>query len=141
MLFFFNLVDKTQISTPLEHTMHQDSRQLLILLSLRAIYFSTFQYETPCNKFIRIWKKHQRPFWLLRVVNQMWYVKTGDLKSTQNLIQFFIIKSSEIAYIFLPAFYLIIWLLTTPKNFWKIAILKIWLLVFCWGVKTTFGKK
>ena len=48
MLFFWKLVDKTQLAKPPEHTRHHDSRQLLILLSLRAIYFSTFQYETPC---------------------------------------------------------------------------------------------
>ena len=48
MLLFWKLVDKTQMSKPLEHTRHHDSRQLSILLPLRAIYFSTFQYETPC---------------------------------------------------------------------------------------------
>ena len=48
MLLFWELVDKTQMSKPLEHTRHHDSRQLSILLPLRAIYFSTFQYETPC---------------------------------------------------------------------------------------------
>ena len=41
--------------------------------------------------------------------------------------------------IFLPAFYLIIWLIASPKNFEKIAILKIWQLVFFWGVKTYFS--
>ena len=49
-------------------------------------------------------------------------------------------KSSEIVFIFLPAFYLIIWLMTSPKNFEKISILKIWQLVFFWGVKIYFGK-
>ena len=56
ILFFWNLVDKTQMSTPPEHTRHHDSRLLLILLSLRAIYFSTFQYETPCIRPVRIQK-------------------------------------------------------------------------------------
>ena len=45
---FWKMVDKTQMATPPEHTRHHDSRKLLILLPLRAIYFSTFQYETPC---------------------------------------------------------------------------------------------
>ena len=49
-------------------------------------------------------------------------------------------KSSEIVFIFLPAFYLIIWLMTSPKNFEKIFILKICQLVFFWGVKIYFGK-
>ena len=45
MLLFWKLVDKTEMSKPPEHTRHHDSRQLSILLPLRAIYFSTFQYE------------------------------------------------------------------------------------------------
>ena len=49
MLLFWKLVDETQMSTPPEHTRHRDSRKLLILLPLRAIYFTTFQYETPCT--------------------------------------------------------------------------------------------
>ena len=40
----------------------------------------------------------------------------------------------------LPAFYRIIWHMTSSKSFDKIAILKIWQLVFFWGVKTHFGK-
>ena len=50
-------------------------------------------------------------------------------------------KSSEIVLIFLPALYLIIWLIKFPKNFEKIPILKIWQLVFFWGVKTYWGEK
>ena len=42
---------------------------------------------------------------------------------------FCLIKSSEIVFIILSAFDLIIWLMTSPKNFEKIAILKIWQLV------------
>ena len=51
-----------------------------------------------------------------------------------------LIESSEIVFIFLPAFYLIIWLMTSPKNSEKISILKIWQLVFFWNVKIYFGK-
>ena len=51
-----------------------------------------------------------------------------------------VMKSSEIVFIFLPAFYLIIWLMTLPKNFEKISILKIQQLVFFWGIKIYFGK-
>ena len=40
---------------------------------------------------------------------------------------------------FLPEFYLIIWLMTSPKNFEKIPILKTWQLVFFWAFKTYFG--
>ena len=41
---------------------------------------------------------------------------------------------------FLPALYLIMYLMKPWKNFEKIAILKIWELVYFWGVKTHFGK-
>ena len=40
----------------------------------------------------------------------------------------------------LPAFYLIIWLMKSPKNFEKIPILKTWRQIFFWGIKTYFGK-
>ena len=43
-------------------------------------------------------------------------------------------------FISLPAFYLIKWLMKSPKNFEKITILKIWWLVFFRGVKTHFGE-
>ena len=51
-----------------------------------------------------------------------------------------LMKSSEIVFIFLPAFYLIIWLMTSSKNSEKISILKVWQLVFFWNVKIYFGK-
>ena len=53
MLLFWKLVQETQMSTPLEATRHHISTQLLVLLHLRAIYFSTFQYETPCTTWSR----------------------------------------------------------------------------------------
>ena len=40
----------------------------------------------------------------------------------------------------LPVFYLIMWVMKAPKSFGKIAILKIWELIFIGGVKTHFGK-
>ena len=49
MLLFWKLGQETQMSTPPEATRHHISTQLLVLLHLRAIYFSTFQYETPCR--------------------------------------------------------------------------------------------
>ena len=50
-----------------------------------------------------------------------------------------LMKSSEIVLIFLPAFYLIIWLMKSLKNFEKISFLKIWQMVFFWGAKIYFG--
>ena len=56
--------------------------------------------------------------------------KVCPIENNTNLNSIFcLIKSSKIALIFLPAFYLNIWLMTGPKNFEKIAILKIWELV------------
>ena len=49
--------------------------------------------------------------------------------------------SSAIIFIFLPAFYLIMCLMKSPKNFEKRAILKMWELIFFWGVKIHFGEK
>ena len=43
-------------------------------------------------------------------------------------------------FISLPAFYLIIWLMKSPKNFEKTSILKIWQLIFFRAVKTQFGE-
>ena len=48
-------------------------------------------------------------------------------------------KSSENIF-FLPALYLIMYLMKSWKDFENIAILKIWELVYFWGVKTRFGK-
>ena len=45
-------------------------------------------------------------------------------KDTKLNQVFCLIKISEIIFIFLPGFYLIIWLMTSPKNFEKIPILK-----------------
>ena len=42
---------------------------------------------------------------------------------------------------FSSAFYLIMCLMKSPKNFEKIAILKMWELIFFWGVKIHFGEK
>ena len=52
-----------------------------------------------------------------------------------------LMKSSDIVFIILPAFYLVIWLMTSPKNFEKMSILKIWQLIFFWCVETNFGEK
>ena len=50
ILLFWKLVDETQMVKPPEPTSHHNSRKCLILLSLRAIYFISLHYETPCSK-------------------------------------------------------------------------------------------
>ena len=66
--------------------------------------------------------------------------KLRSVKKETKLNQgFCLIKSSEIIFIFLTEFYLILWLMTSLKNFEKILILKTWQLFFFWGIKTCFG--
>ena len=70
MLLFYKLVDETQISATPEDTRHHNSRKLLVLLSLRAIYNTTLQCEIPCNTIPPFWiwslnsclKKYWRSF-------------------------------------------------------------------------------
>ena len=50
MLLLKKLIQETQMSKPPKATRHHNLTKSLILLPLRAIYFSTFQYETPCIK-------------------------------------------------------------------------------------------
>ena len=59
-------------------------------------------------------------------------------KYDSSKLKFSLMKSSKKYFIFLPAFYLIMLLMISPK-FENIAISKIWHLVFFWGVKTHFG--
>ena len=67
-------------------------------------------------------------------------IKVCPIENNTNLNSIFcLMKSSRINFIFLPAFYLIMWLMTPPNRFEKIAILKKWQMVFYWGVKNYFG--
>ena len=114
---------------------------------------SGFKYISPIHVtfYVRIrlasctlvWQ-HDHSFFChicpLLFIKKNWY-KDWELENNTNLNSIFcFIKSSEIVFIFLPVFYLIIWLIASPKNFEKIAILKIWQLVFFWGVKIYLGK-
>ena len=66
-------------------------------------------------------------------------LKTGDPKRSQ--FTFLFSKKFRKYPILLPAFYMIMWLMKLPKNFEKIAILKIGELVSFFDVKIQFGKK
>ena len=63
-----------------------------------------------------------------------------ETKSTTICSKIYLVKSSENNFVFLPVFYLIMWLMKALKNFGKLAILKIWELISLGGVKTHFGK-
>ena len=68
--------------------------------------------------------------------------KVCPIENNTNLNSiFYVTKSSKISFIFLPAFHLIIWLIASPKNFEKIANLKVWQLISLWCSKTHFRYK
>ena len=62
------------------------------------------------------------------------------MNRTKVSYKILLMKSSGNHFIFLPVFYLIMWVMKASKNFGKIAILKIWELISLWDVKTYFGK-
>ena len=118
----------------------------------------------PCNQVINIkcylflgwwvlqlgWKDIQKIFYTyaLKFLNRknifsVWLqnVDSDWRWMSQKCYQFFINEKLKIFLIFSPAFYPIMCLMKSPKNFEKIAILKIWQLVSFWGVKIHFGEK
>ena len=64
-----------------------------------------------------------------------WILKKQTKVYSRSLIE----NISEFSFILSSAFTLFIRIMISPKNFGKIAILKIWSLVFFWGVKNYFG--
>ena len=63
-----------------------------------------------------------------------------EMNQTKIISIFSLMKSSKKFFIFLPAFYLIMCLMKSPKNFEKTVISKVWQLVSFWGAKTHFGE-
>ena len=64
----------------------------------------------------------------------------SETNRTKEYSKKLLIKSPGDNFIFLPVFYLIMWVMKAPKNFGKITILKIWELISLGGLKTHFGK-
>ena len=122
------------------------SFQFRFLNSLAFSSMSSIAHSLNCCKYISIRK--YLVFSKILQSDEQWVEilsegtflsssKVCPIENNTNLNSFFCwIKSSIIDFIFLPAFYLIMWLMTSPKNSEKIAILKKWRLVFFWGVKT-----
>ena len=78
--------------------------------------------------------------WLVKILNEESLSKVWTIKNNTNLNSIFcLIKSSKLGFIFLPAFYLFMWLMKSSNSFEKIAIQEIWQLVFFWVIKTYFG--
>ena len=63
-----------------------------------------------------------------------------ETKSTKLFLKILLVKSFDNSFVFLPVFYLIMWLMKASKNFGKLAILKIWELISFGKIKTHFGK-
>jgi hypothetical protein len=49
MLLFGKLVDETQMGNPSDHAVRDIASKFSIFLPLRAIYFRSYRYETPCT--------------------------------------------------------------------------------------------
>ena len=49
VLLFWKLCDKTQMSNPCDNAARDIPSKFSIFLPLRAIYFRSYQYETPCR--------------------------------------------------------------------------------------------
>ena len=49
MLLFWKLDNETQMSNPFDHAARDIPSKFSIFLPLRAIYFRSYQYETPCR--------------------------------------------------------------------------------------------
>ena len=57
MLLFWKLVDETQMGNSRDNTVRDISSKFSIFLPLRAIYFRSYQYETPCRLCSK-WKEN-----------------------------------------------------------------------------------
>ena len=95
-----------------------------------------------CTHVSVLTNRHQR----LSKTNCVWFrgnshpILWVHINATKVIPKKLLVKSSENGFILVPAFYLIMCLMKAPKNFEKIAILKIWELVSLGGGKTHFGK-
>ena len=69
-----------------------------------------------------------------------WFKHCFETKMTKVYSRILLMKSSKDNFGFLLVFHLIMCLMKAPKNFGKIAILKIWELISLGDVKTHFGK-
>ena len=52
MLLFGKLVDETQMGNPRDHAVRDIASKFSIFLPLRAIYFRSYRYETPCSTLL-----------------------------------------------------------------------------------------
>ena len=65
----------------------------------------------------------------IQTTKQFCFIVLSEKIDTKSYSKIVLVKGSENNFIFLPVFYLIMWLMKAPKSFGKIVILKIWELV------------
>ena len=70
----------------------------------------------------------------LELISYFFYYRPIENERENVYSKFLLMKSSKKYFIFSSACYLIIWLMTSLKNFGKIGILNIWQLAFLWKV-------
>ena len=102
----------------------------LFLMTMKHIWLS------GCHKEVTSNLKTKRIKMYFSAISILWV----HINATKVIPKKLLVKSSENGFILVPAFYLIMCLMKAPKNFEKIAILKIWELVSLGGGKTHFGK-
>ena len=81
-------------------------------------------------------------FWVSSLINKNYSQSKlwSDMNQTKVSPNILLMIRSGNNFIFLPLFYLIMWVMNASKNFGKIASLKIWELISLGGVKTHFRK-
>ena len=103
----------------------------LILLGRLQIFLSLFFQVDSSYSYYPAWTAS----WPVLFITKKLVWQKGH-----NLLSNFLFSKKFRRYpILLLAFYLIMWHMKSPKSFEKIAILKIWKLVFFLGFKTYFG--
>ena len=60
MLLFGKLVDETQMGNPRDHAVRDIASKFSIFLPLRAIYFRSYRYETPCTFILELVHTYMR---------------------------------------------------------------------------------
>ena len=95
----------------------------------RLLCFNMLQIIMACKKKIQTWVEYPCNAKL-----------RSEMNRTKESPKILLMESSGNNFISLSLFNLIMWVMKSSKNFGKIAILKIWELIFLGVVKTHFGK-
>ena len=86
MLLFGKLVDETQMGNPRDHAVRDIASKFSIFLPLRAIYFRSYRYETPCRAI----------YYLAPVILVKFCYHYCPSKGAKNILGYFSSHSSKI---------------------------------------------